>query len=142
MGHLDIIQQASKVFSRLYVAIGQNTSKTPLLDLDDRLELLTALLKPYKNIEVISYKGMTVDVAAKYKVSYFVRGLRNSQDFDYEQPIAWNNAHLAPEVRTIFFITHQNNSHISSSIVREIHRSGGSIKNLVPPLVFRKLSDT
>lgn len=139
--HLDIIERALPLFDLIYVAIGVNSAKTPLLPLPVRKEILTAVFKPYDTKVVIdNYEGLTIDYCKKVNAGYILRGIRNVSDFEFEQPISQNNQLIDSTVQTIFLISSPGLSHISSTIVREIERNGGDLRHLVPAEVIEALS--
>lgn|GEM_PF-170697 len=138
--HLDIIERALPLFDKLYVAIGINDAKTPYLSLTSRETILKKLFRERADkIIVDQYKGLTIDYCKQVEANYIIRGLRSISDFEFEQPISQNNQLLAPKVQTVFLISSPGLSHISSTIVRDIHRNHGDIQKLVPPEVIQEL---
>ena len=131
-GHQDIVLRASKLFDKIYVAIGQNTSKVNLLNGEIRQYAIEQVFANEPKVEVISFNELTIDLCRKLGARYLVRGLRSGTDFDYERSIALTNQKLNNEVETIFFISHPDNLGVTSTIVREIYRYGGDISSLVP----------
>jgi len=144
-GHLDLVERASRLFGHLFVGIGVNSSRQPLFTIQERLDLLVPLCRPFKNVEVVSFSGLGVDFARQINARVIVRGLRAATDFEYELQIAHANADLVPEIDTIFLPTRTNYGFISASLVREIARHGGKIERYAPPEVCvalrRKFSD-
>ena len=135
-GHLNIIERGAKLFDEVVVAIAVNSSKKPLLSIQERLATLKTLLKKYKNVRLDSFENkLLVQYARSKKASAILRGLRTVQDYEYEFQMALANKQLAPEIETVFMMTDSGLSHLSSSLVKEILSLGGSGKNLVPPLV-------
>ena len=138
-GHLDLVERAARLFSHLVVGIGINPSRTPLFTIDERLELLVQVCRPFENVRVVSFTGLGVDYARQIHARVIVRGLRAATDFEYELQIAHANADLAPEIDTIFLPTRTNYGFISASLVREIARHGGNIERYAPPEVCAAL---
>ena len=135
--HLDIIERALPLFDLIYVAIGVNSAKSPLLSLEVRKEILSAVFAKYGDKVVIdNYVGLTIDYCKKVNAGYILRGIRNVSDFEFEQPISQNNQLIDGTVQTIFLISSPGLSHISSTIVREIERNGGDLSHLVPAEVI------
>lgn len=135
--HLDIIDRALPLFDLIYVAIGVNSAKSPLLSLEVRKEILSAVFSKYGDKVVIdNYEGLTIDYCKKVNAGYILRGIRNVSDFEFEQPISQNNQLIDGTVQTIFLISSPGFSHISSTIVREIERNGGDLSHLVPAEVI------
>lgn len=138
--HMDLIERASRLFDQVYICVGINAAKKTLLTAAQREDLLQRIFKEDARIQVSSYTGLTVDYAREVQADAIIRGLRGPQDFEYERPIAQNNQQLNPRVETLFLISRPEFSHISSTIVREIHQYGGGLDHLVPPEVLEVLS--
>lgn len=134
-GHLDLVERASRLFEHLVVGIGVNPSRVPLFSVEERLELLARVCRPFENVKVVSFSGLGVDYAREIQARVIVRGLRAATDFEYELQIAHANADLAPEIDTVFLPTRTNYGFISASLVREIARHGGNIERYAPPEV-------
>lgn len=139
LGHLNIIERGLKIFDHLIVAVAINTSKHPLLSVDERVSLLKELLKNNNNIEVTSFSGLLVEHANKINCRILLRGIRNMSDYEYESQMALANKALHPELETIFMMTEGKFSHLSSSFIREIITFGGNCKNMIHPLVEKLL---
>ena len=140
LAHIDLIERATLIFDKVHVCIGINSSKKNLLSVDQRLEIIRKHFQGNTHIEVSTYTGLTVDYARKLKAQAIVRGLRSVQDLEYERPIAQNNLQLNAQVETLFLISRPEFTHISSTIVREIHQYGGALDHLVPKTVLQTLS--
>ncbi|MFZ5649378.1 MAG: pantetheine-phosphate adenylyltransferase [Bacillota bacterium] len=138
-GHLDVIERAANLFDRVIVSVSRNTNKKPLFTVKEREEILNEVLRPYSNVLVDSFEGLTVDFAKKKDAVAIIRGLRAISDFENEFMMAQTNKKLAPTVDTIFLMTKPEFSFISSSAVKEVAMFGGCVKGLVPPLVEQKL---
>jgi pantetheine-phosphate adenylyltransferase len=138
-GHLDLVERASRLFVHLVVGIGINPSRVPLFSIEERLELLGQVCRPFDNVRVVSFTGLGVDYAREVQARVIVRGLRAATDFEYELQIAHANADLAPEIDTVFLPTRTNYGFISASLVREIARYGGNIERYAPPEVCAAL---
>lgn len=135
LGHLDIIERASRLYDRVIVAIGVNSSKTPFLDYEQREAALRACTQKLPNIEVDCFEGLLVDYAKSKNAGTIVRGLRAVSDFDYEFQIAVANRQMCPEVETVLLMTKWDYGFISSSVVREVANLGGNYEKFVPPEV-------
>ncbi len=138
-GHLDIIDRASKVFDHLAVVVLENPRKVSTFSMDEKVEMLNKIATPYKNVEVDSYKGLLIDYAQKRGPSIIIKGLRAISDFEFEFQMALTNRKLNCDVETMFMMTNNMYSFISSSIVKEVAGYGGEIKELVPPLLYEKI---
>jgi pantetheine-phosphate adenylyltransferase len=134
-GHVDIIEKALPIFDKIIIAIGVNTSKKTLFDLDKRLGWINEVFKDSPAIETGTYEGLTVEYCKKENAGFILRGLRSSMDFVYEEHIAQVNRKLNENVDTIFVLSSQENSHISSTIVRDIITYGGDYSQFVPKAV-------
>jgi len=134
LGHEDVISRAIPLFDEIYIAIGINSNKKYMFSLDQRKKFIEECFQEYKNVKVITYKGLTVDLCKKHDIDYIIRGLRNPADFEFEKAIAHTNRDLAP-IETVFLLTAAKTSYISSSIVREVLINGGDVSSLVPSCV-------
>lgn len=135
IGHVDLIKRAASLFDRIYVAIGENTTKRYVYDLQTRIEWLNDVFASSPNVEVGHYTGLTVDYCREVDAKYLIRGLRNSSDFDYEKTISQLNYIIGDQIETVFLISRPEYSHISSTIVREIIKGGGDASPFLPPEV-------
>lgn len=134
-GHADLIERAHDLFDHVIVAVGANSSKAPLLTVQERIDVLEEISKPFKNVTVESFDGLLMDYAREKKAKSIVRGLRAVADFDYEFQIAMVNRKLNPDVDSVFLMTRWEYSYLSSSVVREVAKLGGDVTDLVPPAV-------
>lgn len=140
-GHLDIIGRAALIFDKLIVAVSYNPAKNPLFSSEERIQLLQGVLTNFHNIEVMSFEGLTVDLAIASKAKAIVRGLRVVSDFENEFRMALTNQKLACHIETVFLMTKAEYSFINSTTVKEIASFGGSLRSLVPPFVEEKLRE-
>lgn len=140
-GHLDLIERGSKIFDELIVAILRNPDKDPLFGLNERRNMLEELTQEFKNVRVDTFDGLTVDYAAKVHASAVLRGIRALSDYEYELQMALMNRKLAPHLETVFMMPAEQYSYLSSRLVREVGRLGGSIKDLVPEPVEQRLRE-
>jgi len=146
-GHLDVIDRARAVFDRLVVAVLVNTRKQPTLEVGERVELIGEAIaaelgaEAAAAIEVITYHGLTVELARELGATSIVRGLRAVSDFENELAIANLNRQLAPEIDSVFFMTGIEHAYLSSSLVREIAAFGGDLSAMVPEVVARRLQE-
>src|SRR5436305_7147286 len=140
-GHLDLIERGSKIFEELIVAILRNSEKDPLFTLPERKEMLQEMVKHYPNVRVDSFDGLLVDYAMKKNAKAVLRGIRASSDYEYELQMALMNRKLQPQLETVFMMPAEAYSYLSSRLVKEIFRLGGSVRGLVPELVEQKLRE-
>ncbi|MBD2199626.1 pantetheine-phosphate adenylyltransferase [Calothrix anomala FACHB-343] len=135
LGHLDIIQRASRLYDGVIVAVLRNPNKTPLFTVQQRLELIRLSTQHLPNVEADSFDGLTVNYAQKRQAQVLLRGLRAVSDFEIELQMAHTNKTLSTQIETVFLATSNEYSFLSSSVVKEIARFGGSVDHLVPPHV-------
>lgn len=140
-GHIDLIERAHGLFDELTVAVARNIRKTDLFSISERLKMIQRLTKEYKNVNVDSFDGLLVDYIRGKKACCVVRGLRAFSDFEFEFQMALTNRKLNDSYETIFLMTHENYSFISSSLVKELIEFGGDISAFVPGLVEKKLRE-
>jgi pantetheine-phosphate adenylyltransferase len=140
-GHLDLIERASKIFSRLFVAVLRNQDKDPMFEIDERLEMLRETTSAWPNVEVDSFHGLLADYARRKEARVILRGIRAVSDYEYELQMALMNRKLAPQVETVFMLPAEAYSFLSSRLVREVARLGGSLRGLVPPPVEERLKN-
>ena len=131
-GHLDIIERSAKIFDKIIVAVLTNGAKTPAFTFEERVDMLRAAVRGIDNVEVKCFDGLLVDFVRKEKASVIVKGLRAVSDFEYEFQMALLNRKIAPEIETIFLTTSDKYCFLSSSIVKDIARHGGSLEEFVP----------
>ncbi|MCM0598792.1 pantetheine-phosphate adenylyltransferase [Periweissella fabalis] len=134
-GHLDIIQRASKLFDRLVIGVGTNTSKAPLFSTSEKIILIREVTAEFENVDVIEISGLTVDVMDSLDADYLVRGLRNENDYLYERDIAEMNRSLRSDIETVILMAHHENQNIASSMIKEIAHFGGDVSKLVPKAI-------
>lgn len=134
LGHYDIIKRGISLFDKIYVAIGVNAEKKYMFSLEERMHFIKEAFKDEPKIEVITYKGLTIDLCRKVGADFILRGLRNPADFEFEKAIAHTNRELS-KIETVFLLTAARTSYISSSIVRDVLRNGGDYTILVPDSV-------
>ena len=138
-GHLDLIERGSKIFDELIVSILRNSEKDPLFTLEERLQMLEEMVKRYDNVRVETFEGLLVDYAMQKKAKAVLRGIRAISDYEYELQMALMNRRLNPAVETIFMMSGEAYSFISSRLVKEVIGLGGNISGLVPPPVEVRL---
>ena len=139
-GHVDLIERASKLFNKLYVGIFYNREKSGFFRIEARERMVKEALEHLDNVEVItSQNELAVTVARRLRAKVFVRGLRNSQDLDYEVDMTFFNRELAGELETIFLLSKPAYQHISSSRIRELFAFQQDIADYVPQSVIKEL---
>src|SRR5260370_13354408 len=138
-GHLDLIERGAKIFARLTVSILRNLDKDPLFTLDERVEMLREVTKPWPNVEVDVFSGLLVEYAQLRDANVILRGIRAVSDYEYELQMAMMNRKLNPNIETVFMMPAVAYSYLSSRLVREIAHLWASITSFVPPLGEERL---
>lgn len=139
-GHLDLIERAGKMFDRLIVAVGRNNEKTSLFTPDERIEMLQHATGDLSNVEITSFRGLTVDFAREQGAIALIRGLRVLSDFEYELTLAVTNHKLDPEIDTVCLMPSERYLLVSSRFVKEIAMFGGDVSQFVPEEVVQRLA--
>ena len=138
-GHLDVISRASNMVDELFVAVLKNSSKSPLFSIEERVRMLEEVTKDIPNVCVTSFEGLTIDFADKMDAHIIVRGLRAITDFEYELQMAQTNRIVNPKVDTMFLVTSEEYSYLSSTVLKEIARYGGALDRFAPPYIIEKV---
>ena len=134
-GHMDIIHRARQLFDEVYISIIYNPSKKPFFSFDERRALIEAVYADDPGIFVKEYKGLLVDFAREQDVFSIIRGLRAVSDFDYEFQFSLTNRKLEERMNTVFFMTDEKYSFLSSSLVKELASYDANISQFVPTVV-------
>jgi pantetheine-phosphate adenylyltransferase len=139
LGHLDLLERATRLFARVTVGVADNATKQALLPVAERLELLRLCTRELPSVSVARVDGLVVEACRALGADALLRGLRNGSDFDYEAQMARTNRTLAPEIDTVFLASSAPVAHLSSTLVRQIATLGGDVSALVPPAVAAAL---
>ena len=131
-GHVDLVKRALPLFDEIIIAIGINSQKQTLFNVDDRKKWIEKVFEHEPKIKVDVFEGLTVHFCKKVDAHYLIRGLRNASDFDYEKTISQLNHIVGEDVETLFLISKPEFSHISSTIVREIIKGKGNARPFLP----------
>lgn len=138
-GHLDVIERAADVFDELVVAVIENPSKQPLFTLEERIDMLTEVTSHLEGVKISSFRGLTTDFCKQVGADVIVKGLRAVTDFDYEMQMAQMNARMG--VETAFLAASPEFTYLSSSLMKEVLKLGGSIQGLVPDVVLERMQE-
>jgi len=138
-GHIDIIQRSCLIFSKVIVAVANNSEKKGLFTPEERVEIIKEVFVGNPKIEVDRFDGLLVNYVKDRDIKVIIRGLRAVSDFEYEFQMALMNKKLWKEVETVFMMSSENNMYVSSRIVKEIFSLGGCVKDLVPDNVRKRL---
>jgi len=141
LGHLDIVERASKLFDTVVVTLAINSKKVPLFSKEERLEFITDAVKNIPNVEVESFEGLLINYAEKINANAIIRGLRAVSDFEFEFQLALMNRKQNNNITTVFLMPHEKYTYLNSTIIREVARFGGNVDNFITPMVVNKLKN-
>lgn len=145
MGHLDIIKRSSDIFDRIIIGVLINGTKQPLFSVDERIDMIKRITKDIDNVEVLSFSGLLVDFMKQNNANIIIRGLRMISDFENEFQMALMNKKLDNNIETLFMMTNSRYSYISSSLIKEIAKFDGCLKDLIPdeliPIITKKIKE-
>jgi pantetheine-phosphate adenylyltransferase len=134
-GHLNIIKRSLKIVDQLIIGVADNQNKTPLLSIQERKDIINNDLEienlANKHIQIFSVKGLLTEFAKNHNANCIIRGLRAVSDFEYEFQMTGMNYQLTPDIETVFLMSSDNNSFISSNLVKEVHKLGGDVSKFV-----------
>ena len=132
LGHMDLIERSSEIFSKLILAVAIGTPKNTLFSAEERIKMAIESTTHISNVEIVTFDGLLIDFSRNRKISVLIRGLRAYSDFEYEFQMALTNRKMAPEIETLFMMPKENHSYVSSSTVKEISLLGGDPSQFVP----------
>ena len=134
-GHLNIIKRSLKIVDQLIIGVADNQNKTSLFSIDERKDIIANDLKSENidnnKISIFSVQGLLTEFAKAHNASCIIRGLRAVSDFEYEFQMTGMNYQLSPDIETVFLMSSDNNSFISSNLVKEVHKLGGDVSKFV-----------
>lgn len=142
LGHENIAHRAARIFDKIIVAVASNSTKKCFFSFEERVGLVKAVFKEYKEIEVIGFSGLLMDFVEAQNAQVVIRGLRAVSDFEYEFQLAGMNRKLYPNVETLFLTPSEQFTFVSSSLVREVATLGGNIEQFVSPIVKEAMKKT
>jgi len=140
LGHLDIIERSAQLFDEVVVALLTNIEKQPMFTTAERIEMIREVV-PLNNVRVDTFEGLLVHYAVQQKAQFVVRGIRAISDYEYELQMALMNRRLEPNVETVFLMAGEAYSYISSRLIKEVFKLGGSINGLVPESVEQRMTE-
>jgi pantetheine-phosphate adenylyltransferase len=132
VGHEALVQRSLNLFDEITVAVGHNSEKRYMFDINARVEIVKSVFKDNPRIKVISYSGLTVDLCRSLDIYFLIRGLRTASDFEFERAIGQINKQLEPKIETVFMLIAPEHSAVSSSIVRDILTNNGDASLFLP----------
>lgn len=131
IGHHDIVMRGLEIFDEIIIGIGRNYNKREVFPIADRLATIQRTYNKESRVRVEVYDGLTVDFAAQHNARFILRGVRSTQDFEYERNIAEANKQLSG-IETVLLYTRPEYAHISSTLVRDLHSHGKDIAAYIP----------
>ena len=140
-GHLDLVQRGARLFDEVILGVASNVEKSGLFSLEERIEMIQEVVAPIPNVRVDVIENLLVDYVRAQNARVVIRGLRALSDFEYEFEMALMNAHMFPDLETVFLMTSERWFYVSSSRLREIARFGADVSEFVPDIVARKLKE-
>ena len=140
-GHMDIIEQSSKMFEEVFVAVMVNDEKNPLFTTEERVDMIRKTVGHLPNVKVVASPGLTVDFARSLDVNVLIRGIRAVMDYEYELQQSTINMMLAPDIETVFLLSKPDYSFLSSSAARTVAKYHGDLQRFVPEYVACKLEE-
>ena len=138
-GHIDVIKRGARVFDKVIVAVADNPAKQALFTKEERVEMIREVSKPYRNVDVDAFDGLVVDYVHRKKAGVILRGIRTISDFEYEYQMALTNRTFAGDIETVFVMTHEEYSFVSSRLIKEAVSMGGDVSSFVPKDVEKRL---
>jgi pantetheine-phosphate adenylyltransferase len=146
VGHIDVIERASRLVDRLVIGVGVHAAKKPMFTGEERASMLSAetqltAQKTGTEIEIVTFSDLAVEAARRYKASVIFRGLRDGTDFDYEMQMAGMNGAMTPSIQTVFVAASPPVRHIAANLVRQIAVMGGDVTPFVSVAVAQQLRD-
>lgn len=140
-GHTDLIERASRIFDKVIVAVAASPAKSPMFNLEQRIDLAEQVTSKLDNIEVIGFSGLLTQFMQSHNANVLLRGLRAVSDFEYEFQLANMNRALSPDIETVFLTPSEHYSYISSTLIREIASLHGDVSKFVHPMVENALKE-
>ncbi|HET6465538.1 MAG TPA: pantetheine-phosphate adenylyltransferase [Nitrospiria bacterium] len=140
-GHIDIIRRSLQVFDKVIVAVAPNPKKKPIFDIHERVEMIQEATRDIPNVQIEIFEGLLADYMKRKGAHAIIRGLRAVSDFEHEFMMALMNRKLDSEAETVFLMPSEEYSYLTSSAIKEVASYGGVVKDLVPPIVARRLQE-
>lgn len=132
VGHESVVLRALTLFDKIIIAVGYNANKKSLFSIEQRLAIIRKVFENEPRIEVVSFEGLTVDLCKRINVSFILRGLRTSDDFEFERAVGQVNKAMNPEIESVYLLTAPEHSFVNSSVVREIIMHNGDPTQFIP----------
>lgn len=137
VGHLEVIERSSKMFSSVIVAVAENKSKNPMFSLSDRIKMASDATSHLENVNVLGFNNLMVDFAKENEVEILIRGIRTGIDFEYEMQMSLANSFIDHNIQTVYLTPSLKNIFVSSTMIRELLKFDGDVSKLVPEAVLK-----
>lgn len=134
-GHESVVRKALPLFDEIVIGIGQNSTKNSMFTLEQRVNWISKVFADCKTVSIKPYSGLTIDFCKEIGSKFILRGLRNPNDYQYESNIAMMNQALDAEILSVFLVCDAEYAAINSTIVREIHKNGGEVRQFLPEAI-------
>lgn len=141
LGHIDILERASKIFDKVIICVMVNITKKPTFTTEQKLDMIQLSVKNIKNVEIDSYDGLLVDYVTEHKIDTIIKGLRSSYDLEMEHQMASLNSKLCPSLDTLFLLCKNEHRFLSSTVVRQLMGYNGDISSLVSYETFEYIQN-
>jgi pantetheine-phosphate adenylyltransferase len=138
-GHLDVIERGSRIFDELVVSVAASRSKTALFSIDERVAMVSELVKPFDNVTVDTFDGLAIEHVRAVGAHVILRGIRTVSDFEYEFQMALTNRTMDAEIETVFVMSDEKYSFLRSSLIKEVAALGANLEGMVPKMVEKAL---
>ncbi len=135
LGHVDVVQRGLKLFDQIIIAVADSSKKSPMFDVQTRLNMVNATFAGENRIQTLSFDGLLVNLAQQHQATAILRGLRAASDFEYEFQLSAMNRKLDANIESVFVMAREEYTFVSSSFIREISSMGGDVTTLVPEVV-------
>ena len=139
-GHIEIVNRSMALFDQVHIGILRHPQKEPLFTVEERIEMIDEIYAGTPEVTVQASEGLLVDFAVSVGAQAIIRGLRAATDFELEMQMALMNRRLQDRIETLFMVPHEEFTFVSSSLVKEVFRLGGSIEGLVPAPVEERMA--
>jgi pantetheine-phosphate adenylyltransferase len=139
IGHLDIINRSMSMFDKVYIGVGRNANKVPMFTEEQRVSWIKEIYQHNPNVDAVVYDGLTVECCKTVNANFIIRGIRYVNDFEYEKAIADMNRSLEPGIETVFLTCLPQYTSVASTLVRDVLRNKGDVKQFLPDVVARDL---
>ena len=131
-GHFDIIERALGLFDEVIIAVASSEDKNPMFTLDERIQMIHLATQDLKNVRVVGFNNLTVELARSHDANILIRGLRTASDFEYELQLAYLNNSLDNSIETVYLMPKLQHAFVSSSFIRNLLKFNGKIDHLLP----------